>query len=163
MVLDFARLNGQSGHEAGRQLLAQLYQQKAGKALPEIAVTPLGKPYFPGENLHFSISHTKTHAFCVLSEKNVGLDAENMDRVLNSSLADKFLSPSEREKYLAAPDKNAALLRLWVLKEAYAKGTGKGLGNYLKNTDFDPFDPRIQVIDGCFIAVLEAEGERYAL
>ena len=61
-------------------------------------------------------------------------------------------------RYEAASDKQACLLQLWVLKESYAKLTGRGLGNYLKNTDFDQNDPRIQIIDGCYVAVL-TEGE----
>ena len=54
-------------------------------------------------------------------------------------------------------DKRAALLRLWVLKEAYAKLTGRGIGNWLKSTDFDPEDTRITCIDGCYVAILEEE------
>ena len=42
-----------------------------------------------------------------------------------------------------------------LLKEADAKLTGRGMGNWLKATDFDPFDPRIQEINGCYVAVLE--------
>ena len=45
------------------------------------------------------------------------------------------------------------LLKFWVLKEAYAKLTGRGLGNYLGQTDFDP--ETAQIIDGGYVAVLE--------
>ena len=151
MRIAFARLNGRNGHAVGRELLTQL----CGGNIPEIAHAPQGKPYFVGSDLHFSISHTKHHAFCCLSESNVGLDAEEADRRISHALADKILSTSERQKYDAAADPNAALLRLWVLKEAYAKLTGRGLGDYLYETDFDPDDPRILIIDGCFVAVLE--------
>ena len=92
--------------------------------------------------------------FCALSETPVGIDAEEADRPLDLRLADKILSPSERRRLEAAPCKAQALLRLWVLKESYAKLTGRGLGNYLWNTDFDPQDPRIRIIDGCLVAVL---------
>ena len=51
-----------------------------------------------------------------------------------------------------------------VLKEAYAKLLGKGWGNYLHATVFDPDDPRIQTIDGCYVAILEeTEEENHAL
>ena len=80
MRIAFARLNGRDGHTVGRELLAQL----CGGEVPEIAVTELGKPYFVDKKLHFSISHTKNHAFCCLSENNIGLDAEEMDRRVDS-------------------------------------------------------------------------------
>ena len=150
MQIAFTRLRGESGHDAGRALLRDL----CGGNLPQIAVTEQGKPYFPQEPMHFSISHTKNHAFCCLSKGNVGIDAEEMDRKVSPALANKVLSASEKARYEASSDKNAALLRLWVLKEAYAKLLGKGLGDYLYQTDFDPEDPRVLIIDGCYVAVL---------
>ena len=154
MELAWKRLSGGSGHEAGRQLLAQMYLKKTGQPLPEILLTPQGKPYFREKPWHFSISHTDEMVFCCLSEKNVGIDAESLQRQIPMPLAEKILSPSEKSRLEAAPCQRDALLRLWVLKESYAKLTGKGLGNYLWNTDFDPQDPRIQIIDGCLVAVL---------
>lgn len=151
MRIAFARLNGRDGHTVGRELLAQL----CGGEVPEIAVTELGKPYFVDKKLHFSISHTKNHAFCCLSENNIGLDAEEMDRRVSPALAKKILSENEQRRHAAAADPDAAILRLWVLKEAYAKLLGKGLGDYLYATDFDPDDKRIMIIDGCFVAVME--------
>ena len=72
-------------------------------------------------------------------------------------LAETYLSPTEKARFDAALDKSTCLLRLWVLKESYAKLTGRGLGDYLKETDFDPNDPRLQTIDGCFVAILTEE------
>ena len=153
MQIAFTRLQGESGHDAGRALLRDL----CGGNLPQIAVTEQGKPYFPQEPMHFSISHTKNHAFCCLCRENVGIDAEEMDRKVSPALADKVLSATEKARYEASSDKNAALLRLWVLKEAYAKLLGKGLGDYLYKTDFDPDDPRVRIIDGCYVAILTEE------
>jgi len=61
-----------------------------------------------------------------------------------------------------ADDRNQAFLRLWVLKEAYAKLTGRGLGSYLKETNFSPTDTRITEIGGCFVAVLTGKDEPHA-
>lgn len=155
MRLASCELNGQSGHEAGRSLLARLYREETGEDLPEIRVTDRGKPYFPGGSLHFSISHTKRHAFCVLSEHNVGLDAEELDRCIDLRLAEKILSPAEKARFDAAADPRKALLTFWVLKEADAKRTGEGLRGYPCRTDFSPEDPRVQETDGCLLAVLE--------
>lgn len=150
MELIWQRLDGLDGHTAGRDLLRRL----CGGQLPEICITETGKPYFP-DGPHFSISHSQNHAFCAISHRNIGIDAEEMDRKIDLRLAKRMLSQSEMARFLGAPDQQAALLRLWVLKESYAKLTGRGLGNYLKNTDFDPEDERILEIDGCYIAVLE--------
>ena len=157
MKLIWQPLEKENPHELGRQLLQALYFRETGKPLPEIALTPQGKPYFPGELYHFSISHTAKHVFCCLSQKPVGLDAEELDRQISPLLAEKILSPAEKERFRAQPDQNTALLRFWVLKEAYAKLTGRGWGNYLYGTDFQPDDPRISIIDGCLVAVLEGE------
>lgn len=155
MELGFAPLDGRSGHAAGRALLADMYGKLTGKALPPICVTARGKPYFPDGCCHFSISHTKRRVFCVLSDKPVGMDAEEIDRQIDLRLADKILSDTERQRYALAGDKRTALLRLWVLKEAYAKQSGRGWGSYLYQTDFDPDDPRVTETDGCFVAVIE--------
>lgn len=148
-------LDGLSGHEAGRSLLADMYQARTGQEMPGILVADRGKPYFEDSPLHFSISHTKDHVFCALSERPVGIDAEEMDRMVDPRLADKILSPAEKARYDTAEDKRAALLKLWVLKEAAAKLTGEGIRGYPNQTDFDPDDPRIREIAGCFVAVLE--------
>lgn len=155
MRFAFCKLENQSGHEAGRALLRQLYREETGQELPPISVTALGKPFFPDSSLHFSISHTQRHAFCVLSEYNVGLDAEEPDRKISGKLADKILSPGEKAQYDAAQDKRRALLTFWVLKEAEAKLTGQGLRIYPDHTDFSLNDPRVREIDGCLVAILE--------
>ena len=120
-----------------------------------------GKPYLENADdipLHFSISHTKNHAFCAIAPVNLGIDAEEMDRPIKLSLAEKILSSGELFRFRQAKDPRAALLRLWVLKEAAAKRGGEGLRGYPSHTDFSPEDPRIYEIGGCYVAVL-TEGE----
>lgn len=157
MKLKWKRLENQSSHDAGRELLEALYFEENHCEMPPILRTEQGKPYFSHGNWHFSISHTKHHAFCCLSRENMGIDAEETDRKIDPRIGRRYLSETEQKRLNNAPDQNAALLRLWVLKEAYAKLTGRGVGNWLKNTDFDPDDPRITNIDGCFVAILEGE------
>lgn len=158
MMIAFCELNGRSGHEAGRALLAQLYREKTGKEMPQILVTDRGKPYFVDKSLHFSISHTKKHAFCALSERNIGIDAEELDRDINLKLAEKILSPAEKARFDAAADKRKALLTFWVLKEASVKLSGEGLRGYPQYNDFTLEDPRVTEMAGCLVAVME-EGE----
>lgn len=155
MILDSMDLDGRSGHEGGRILLSRLYRRETGEDLPPIRIGTLGKPCFATGDWHFSISHTPSKVFCVLSRNNVGLDAEELTRVVKPSLAAKILSPEEMRRYEAAPDKARALLSFWVLKEAEAKLTGKGLRLYPNHTNFAPDDPRVREMEGCLVAVLE--------
>ena len=149
------KLAGETGHEAGRRLLGELYRRETGEALPQIRVTDRGKPYFPDRPWHFSISHTPKHAFCVLSRRNVAIDAEELDRKINLKLADKILSPSEKQQFDRAENPEKALLTFWVLKEAAAKCSGQGLTGYPNKTVFSLDDPRIFTMDGCYVAVIE--------
>ena len=151
MKLLYAQLNGADTHEAGLALLEKL----CGSPLPEIRRTKLGKPYFVESPLHFSIAHTKNHAFCVLSDRPVGIDAEEMDRQINPRLAEKLLSPTEKKQLDQTDDPRLALLKFWVLKEAAGKCTGEGMQLWPNHTDFSLNDPRIQQIDGCLVAVIE--------
>jgi len=148
---------GQTGHEAGRQLLEQMYMLHMGRPMPPIATTPRGKPYFPDGSCHFSITHTKKHVFCVLSDRPVGIDAEEMDRPVRPALAQKLLSEGEKAQYLAAPNREAAFLKFWVLKEARLKCSGEGLQGYPNTTHFSLDDPRLMEMDGCFVAVIEED------
>lgn len=155
MMLASAPLAGRTGHQAGRQLLAELYRQAEGQPLPPIAIAPGGKPYFPGSPWHFSISHTRAHAFCCLSRRPVGLDAEEWDRPISLKLAEKILSPGELAQFRQAADPRLALLTFWVLKEAQVKLTGQGLHGYPNHTNFSLDDPRVLEKDHCLVAVLE--------
>ena len=155
MKLATCDLAGRTGHEAGRQLLRELYRAETGENLPEISATDRGKPYFPGSPWHFSISHTKKHAFCVLAKHNVAIDAEELDRKIHGKLAEKILSPMEKRQFAAAENKEKALLTFWVLKEAAAKLTGEGLRGYPNHTSFSLEDPRVTELDGCILAVME--------
>jgi phosphopantetheinyl transferase len=152
-------LGNVDGHTAGRQLLGQMYREATGQPLPEVRVTERGKPYFADGKLHFSVSHTKHRVFCVLADKPVGIDAEELGRDIDLRLAEKIVSPTEKQRLGRAEDKRLALLKLWVLKEAYAKLTGRGWGNYLYSTEFDPEDDRVREMDGCLVAVIDNNGQ----
>ena len=147
-------LDGQRGHEAGRELLRQLYEAHVSGRMPKISIAPGGKPYFADGRWHFSISHTKRHAFCVLADRPVGLDAEEADRKIDLRLAESILSPGEKMQFDAAQDKRTTLLAFWVLKEATGKLTGKGVGFHPRHTDFVLPDDRVTEIDGCLVAVV---------
>ncbi len=160
MLLQHRQIAPGTGHVEGRRLLAQMYRNLTGSPLPEILVTERGKPCFSHGNLHFSITHTKNHVFCALSENPVGIDAEELSRKVKPRLAEKILSEGEFAQYLRSDDKNRALLTFWVLKEARAKFLGTGLRGYPNDTNFRLDDSRVRQQDGCLLAVIENEQER---
>lgn len=157
LALTYRAVSAGEGHAAGRALLDEMVRAYTHAPMPEIAVTQRGKPYFPDCGLHFSISHTKHHVFCALSDKPIGIDAEELDRDIALRLAEKILSPEERVQYEAAADPRMALLTFWVLKEAAAKCAGTGLRGYPNHTNFSLADPRVTQINGCLVAVIEEE------
>lgn len=137
--------------------MEQMYLRHVGAPMPAVAVTERGKPYFADSPWYFSISHSKHHVFCALSERPVGIDAEELDREINLKLAEKILSSMERQQFDSAADQRIALLTFWVLKEAQAKYTGEGLRGYPKHTEFMLTDPRVRRMLGCLVAVIEEE------
>lgn len=163
VLLASALIGKEGGRAAGRQLLRQMYETHVGASLPEILRAENGKPYFKDAPWHFSISHTPRHVFCVLSLKEVGLDAEEMDRPIKLALADKILSEAEKKEYEKAEDKRLALLKFWVLKEAGAKFTGEGIRGYPNKTAYSLADPRVREMDGCFVAIIEEKENEHAV
>ena len=157
MVFGCRLIENETPHQAGRALLAALYLQHTGQPLPPILTTERGKPYFENDPVYFSISHTRRHAFVALSDRPVGIDAEELDRKADLRLAQKILSPGEMVQFQAATDKNKALLTFWVLKEALVKCTGEGLRGYPNHTNFSLEDPRVFEHGGCIVAIIEED------
>jgi len=155
IALEWKAIAPGEGRGEGRALLARMYRAHRGCEMPGIVPEERGKPRFVEDSTCFSISHTKRHVFCAISDRPIGIDAEETDRDIDLRLADKILSEEEKTRWLKTSDKREALLRLWVLKEAAAKCTGEGLRGYPNKTDFSPEDPRLMEIDGCFVAVIE--------
>ena len=161
MFLQGKEISPGCGHEAGRKLLEEMYRQYVGDAMPEIAVSDRGKPYFVKSPWHFSISHSKRHVFCALSQKKIGIDAEELDRNIDLRLAGKILSLFEIAQFEAAADKRTALLTFWVLKEAAGKCTGAGINGYPNHTNFSLDDPRVTTQHGCLLAVIQEDDHAF--
>ena len=162
IALEYRTIGPRAGHEAGRVLLREMTERLTGAPMPEILIGERGKPYFATGSLYFSISHTKRHVFCALSDRPIGIDAEEMDRSISLNLSRKILSPEELAQYHAAADQRLALLTFWVLKEAQGKCLGTGIQGFPSHTNFSLDDPRVTTVDGCLVAVVEKEKD-YAL
>ncbi|WAZ25625.1 4'-phosphopantetheinyl transferase superfamily protein [Streptomyces cinnabarinus] len=91
--------------------------------------------------LDVSISHTADVLVVgVARGRRIGVDVEARDRpLLAPGLAEKFCHPEELAELRELPpaERNALLVRLWTLKEAYTKALGVGLAH-----DFARLRPR---------------------
>ena len=97
-----------------------------------------GKPYIQSNNItyNFSISHhDNTIVLYYNDNKNVGIDALNIDKVKLSSFKCDHFSYYE-QKYCTTLDN---FCKMWLVKEAYSKMIGTGLIEELKFTNFVPF------------------------
>ena len=114
MLIFCSQLVGSSDSEAVYGLLRSVYISKYGDDFPVIKKTPNGKPYFPDRpDVHFSLSHTKTHVLCAISDMPVGCDIEANSREISQRGRSFFCTPEELSMFEA--------LDLWVLKESYIK------------------------------------------
>lgn len=121
-------------------LINALEQYDAGLDY-ETAQMPQGKPYFVlHPQLHFNLSHSGRYAVCVLSDTPVGIDIEG-SRTFRNALAKRFFSEAECGWIKQAAEKQAQecrFFRLWTLKEAYGKATGRGLADSIAEAFFVP-------------------------
>ncbi len=112
--------------------------REQGFALPRLAQSETGKPYFEGFPLHFNLSHTDTLVCAALSDSPVGIDAQTLTTP-SDAVARRVLSEAELRLLAEAQDKATFFTRLWTLKEAFAKRTGEGLSRGFSSLDFAPF------------------------
>lgn len=120
---------------AGRILLRTALSQAVENRIKprdwQIRTGPNGKPVvatgWPA--LHFSISHTEQIAVVAVSETlPIGIDVEILDEGPSEDVIATCCCPSERRLFSAtAPyQRSYEFIRLWTLKEAYAKMIGVG-------------------------------------
>lgn len=109
-------------HLAGRFLLRYLFPEFPYELI-QIAETR--KPYLPGEEFHFSISHSGDYAAAIVSRHNrVGIDAE-LVREQVGRLIPKFLSDPEKEHLYRGSILEQSTL-YWTAKESVFKWYGLG-------------------------------------
>ena len=99
-----------------------------------------GKPYLPG-GPSFNVSHSVEFlAVAVADEGRVGVDVERLRPVRRSDrVAARRFAPSE-QAWLGATglrERDAAFLRIWTRKEAFAKALGSGLATPYRSFSVD--------------------------
>ncbi len=91
-----------------------------------------GKPYFNNyPDIYFSLSHSGSYVICAISEEEVGADIQEQ-REVKSGIAARFFSGEDKktlERMGAAGGKDSVemFFRMWAIKEAHMKLTGKGM------------------------------------
>jgi len=110
-----------------------------------------GKPHIlslpPDSRLGFNLSHTaRMVAAAVTRAGDVGIDVEAVDRAPPDimAFADAHFAPDEAAGLRALPDDRSIrerFMRLWTLKEAVVKATGRGLAQPLNAFSFLSFEP----------------------
>ena len=98
-----------------------MFEKETGRSInyESLARNQDGKP-LPIDGVYFNISHSGNYWCILFSDAECGIDIE-INRPLKARLARKILSPSEKLI-------NGNLMRNWVIKEAYAKMVGTGIG-----------------------------------
>ena len=108
-----------------------LYKTLIDNNLPVSAVsfTKTGKPYFMDSTIHFSLSHS--HGLCAVAVADlpVGVDIELCMKSYKHHLIERSLCAAEKKVF------DGDFTRIWCLKEALAKMTGKGIIGYPRNID----------------------------
>lgn len=109
--------------EDGRRLAWPLLERAAAlrwgwPALPPVARSPRGRPFFPGLEGHwFSLSHSGGLALCALSDGPVGVDVE-LVRPRRPELPRRLLGRAELARFDGSWEE---FFRLWTLKESWCK------------------------------------------
>ena len=92
----------------------------------DIAYNSQGKPYFLSHcEIFFNISHSSNYVACAISDRPVGIDIEG-GRKARQNLAKRFFDESEAS-WINECQSEERFFRIWTLKEAYGKATGKGV------------------------------------
>ncbi|OCL27882.1 hypothetical protein U472_04335 [Orenia metallireducens] len=86
-----------------------------------------GKPFLKGyDNLYFNISHSRRWVVCAISEREVGVDIEEV-KAIDLNIAKRFFSKKEYEELMTKNNQLSYFYNLWTLKESYIKAVGMGL------------------------------------
>lgn len=145
MLICCAPVGGRSGSAAVYALLEYAVSKSYGIPMPAVKKQSGGKPYFPDRpDIHFSLSHAKTHVLCAISDFPVGVDIETV-RHLRQGVAERVCTPDE----LCVFD----FFELWVLKESFIKLSGNTHVSF-KNIRFKRNGGKIITPDGSATAHL---------
>lgn len=91
-----------------------------------------GKPYITDlPEAYFNVSHSGNYVCCSVSDTEVGIDIEKIDKKINIDIFRNFFSQEEWLQLEKAQNKRQVFYSLWTLKESYIKKIGYGLSKDL--------------------------------
>ena len=134
---------------AAYMLLREALSKKYSLAdAPVFEYGDYGKPFLQGaEGIHFSLSHCRQAVVCAVAGFPLGVDVESL-RPYNERLARYTMNDEELSRIESSPLPEVEFVRLWTMKEAVAKLSGRGI-NSLKNL--------LMEFEGCIECVEELE------
>lgn len=99
-----------------------------------------GKPYLKGYPIiNFNISHSNDFVVCIIDDKPIGIDIEQVKQIEYRDIAKNFFTTSEYN-YIFKQNLESEInkfYKIWTLKESYIKCKGKGLSIPLKSFSID--------------------------
>lgn len=113
----------------GAELLLRYGLKRAGLSpMPGIFETGrYGKPYLPGNELFFNLSHSADWVLCAVSESEIGCDIERI-RDIPLRAARRFAEEEYGDiRNSGEEEKLVKFFRYWTLKESFLKATGRGM------------------------------------
>jgi len=140
--------------ELSRLLLRTILSEQFDRPPDELAISiaPDGRPQLDDfKNGDFNLSHSKNSFLLGIStdtDRRIGVDVEgNNDHMNYASLIKRYFHPNETTAFekVEPQDVRDQFLRLWTLKEAFAKTAEASLADALANFAFDISDavPRL--------------------
>lgn len=135
-------------------LLYGLRVEKNDFSTPVFSYLEYKKPYI--KNAFFNISHCKTGVVCIISDNNVGIDIETIDKD-HLSLIDMVMNNNEEISIINSKIKENTFTKFWAIKESYLKNIGSGLIDDLKLLDFSNFKENEFVFDNKLFRIYENE------
>ena len=123
-------------YELGRKTCAMAYLllcEGVRKERPVFEYGEHGKPSIIGHpDIHFNLSHCREAVICAVSDRPVGIDIESI-REFKDSLVHYTMNEQEVEQIEQAERPNVEFIRLWTMKEAKLKLSGRGITDNMKH------------------------------
>jgi 4'-phosphopantetheinyl transferase len=97
--------------------------------LPRFTYGENGKPYLTGKReIFFNISHCKTGVVCAISDKEVGVDMQDI-QPFDRELAKRVCTAGERMQLEQSDTPDRLFCKWWTIKEAYIKRYGGSIAD----------------------------------
>ncbi|MEC7815571.1 MAG: 4'-phosphopantetheinyl transferase superfamily protein [Pseudomonadota bacterium] len=125
-----------SEYLTSRWLIRQAIHRYSGAGLVD-CVPVCGRPVATEApaGLHLSLSHSHGLTACAVATGPIGLDLEPADRRTDwARVAKRWFTPVE-QAWLFQDNDPSAFLKVWTLKEAWLKATGRGIAGNLQTLE----------------------------